>query len=163
MPGKPLDLGKEVRRQVAALPESLCHLELGVHRRQRAAQLVRRVGHEGPLPLARAGQPVQHGVEGDRQRVDLVRGVGHRQPFVPPRAADPRRAGAQRLDRAAACARSSARRYREHGQQQRVGDQQRPPQDPLAAFDVADLLGHDHGPGTGPPGPPARPPRAAAR
>ena len=39
---------------------------------------------------------------------------------------------------------------REHGQQQGIGDQQRPPQDPLAALDVPDLLGHDHRPGTGP-------------
>ena len=48
----------------------------------------------------RAGQPVEHVVEGGRQGVDLVRGVGHRQPLVLAGAADPLGAGAQRLDRA---------------------------------------------------------------
>ena len=52
-------------------------LELGLRARYRAAQLVGGVGDEGPLPLARGGQPVEHPVQGHRQGANLIGGRGH--------------------------------------------------------------------------------------
>ena len=55
------------------------HLELGADAGDRAAQLVRGVGHQVALALLRVGQPGEHVVQRDRERAHLVPGLRHRQ------------------------------------------------------------------------------------
>jgi hypothetical protein len=85
--------------QAVPVSEPRRDLELGAHRRQRAAQLVRRVGDEGPLRAPGRRHAVEHLVERRRQRRDLVAGRRYRQPLVRRRPVDPRGAAAQFLDR----------------------------------------------------------------
>ena len=90
------EVGQQVGRQAAGLAEPFGHLELGAHAGQRAAQLVRGVGHERPLPFPGRGQPVQHPVQGDRP------GPGsRRRPAAP--AAAPRRRRRRSARRALIC------------------------------------------------------------
>ena len=101
-PGEPQHVGVHVaRRRLPVLPLGMVerHLELGPDRRDRAAQLVRGVGDQGALPLLRGGQPVQHVVEGQRQRPHLVPGLGHRQVRRHRGPCHPRGAPPQQVDR----------------------------------------------------------------
>jgi hypothetical protein len=70
--GHPGHLCVQVAGRLRVLAEAFRDLELGPHRAQRAAQLMSRVRHERPLPVARGREPVKHGVQGDRERMHLV-------------------------------------------------------------------------------------------
>ena len=107
--------------------------------RQRAAQLVGGVGDERPLPRpGRVASRSSMSLRVTRQgRWISSRGVGHRQPPGLAGAGDLLGAGAQRLDRAQRATDHPPRDHRQHGQQQREGDQQDARhQDPLAALEV---------------------------
>ena len=67
-------------RPVGALGVPQRDLEVGADRSERAAQLVRRVGHELPLALRRRLEAVEHRVHRAGQAPDLVVGVGLRAP-----------------------------------------------------------------------------------
>jgi hypothetical protein len=69
-PGEPQRVRVHVprgRRPVLAVRMVERHLELGADRRDRAAQLVRGIRDQVPLPLLGHGEPVQHVVERQRQ------------------------------------------------------------------------------------------------
>ena len=70
--GHPGHLRVQVAGRLRVLAEPFGDLELGPHRAQRAAQLVGGVRHERALPRARGREPVEHGVQGHRERVHLV-------------------------------------------------------------------------------------------
>ena len=83
---EPVDIGEQVRGQIAALAEVAGDVELGAQGGQRAAQLMRGVGDERALPSAGRGESIEHPVEGGRQRGELVPGRGYRELFVAQRA-----------------------------------------------------------------------------
>ncbi len=92
---EPLVVGEDPPCDVGPVgigPAPLCDLDRRSDRRDRAAQLVRRVGHESSLPLGRVLEPLQHRVHGARQLVDLVTGARLRDALIHARTADRRRA-----------------------------------------------------------------------
>ena len=87
------------RGPVGAVGVAQRDLEVGADRRERAAQLVRRVGHELPLALRRRLEPVEHRVHRAGQAPDLVVGVGLGHPPVDGGAGDLLGLAPDRLDR----------------------------------------------------------------
>ncbi len=108
-------------------------LELGPDRRQRAAQLVRRVRDEGALPGATGRQPVQHVVQGLGQPGHLVAGRRHRQPCPGACLGDVADTSTQRGDRLQCRADQEPAGHREASDEQRHPDQQHQPHDVHAA------------------------------
>jgi len=89
--------GGEQLLVAAAGPQG--QLELGLEDRQRGAQLVAGVAHEGALAFEGCLEAAEHGVEGLAQPGDLVVGDAHRQPPAEVRVADPNSSPAHRLYR----------------------------------------------------------------
>ena len=101
-----------------------CQLDLGEHQGQRCAQLVAGLGHEPPLPLQPVVEPLEHGVEGDRQPSQLVVGRGKREPLPSTARGDRGRAGAHPLDRAQSRPRDEVAEPAREDERERSGDQQ---------------------------------------
>ncbi len=66
-------------------------LDRGSHRRERRAQLVRRVGDESLLTGERGIEPLEHHVEGVGQLLELVIGAGERETLTEPQLGSPLR------------------------------------------------------------------------
>ena len=87
------------RERIGSIRVGEVHLELGPHARERAAQLVRGVGHEALLALSGIVHPLEHVVHGASEAGDLVVAGRHRHASVEIAAADGCYLRSDRLDR----------------------------------------------------------------
>jgi hypothetical protein len=120
------------------------HLERGADGGQRAAQLVRRVGDEGPLPGPARLEPVQHAVQRLGQPAHLVLRRRHRQA---PRRVGGRhrlRAAAQLLDRSQRAPDGEPHAGGRRQQQQRQAGEQRRPDEAQRVVDGRDRDRREH-------------------
>ena len=89
------------------------HLEAGAQRRERALQLVRRVGDETTLPVGGVVESREHPVHRPREAADLVVRTGFGHPAVQIRLPDRGHLGADRLHRSQRPARDPPRHERD--------------------------------------------------
>ena len=100
------------------------HLGNGAERRERALQLVRRVGNKTTLPVGGIVESPEHFVHRPREAADLVMGTGFRHAAVQIRLADGSHLGANRLHRSQRPARDPPRHERDESDEQRNADSQ---------------------------------------
>jgi hypothetical protein len=120
------------------------HLERGADGGQRAAQLVRRVGDERPLPRPARLEPVEHAVERLGQPAHLVLAAGHRQPPRRVGRGHRLRADAELLDRPQGPADGQPDASGGGQQQEREAHEQRRPDQPQRVVDRLDGDAGEH-------------------
>ncbi len=99
-------------------------LDLGEHQGQRRAQLVAGLGHEPALSLQAVVEPLEHGVEGERQPAQLVVRAGQRESLARAAGGDRGRPSPHPLDRAQSRARDDVAEASGDDERERSADEQ---------------------------------------